>query len=87
MHSTVVLSLLISTGIFKQSMRAGNRVGIELSYRPAKLNRLAELIPWNQFLGSLNVKNFGLRSSDSMAKLAAAIPRIISTGSGLQTRM
>ncbi len=39
-------------GIFKQSMWARNRVGIGLSYRPARLNRLAELIPWNRFLGT-----------------------------------
>ncbi len=33
-----------------------NRVGIWLSYRPARLHRLAESIPWNQFLrGSLKV--------------------------------
>ncbi len=41
-------------GIFKQSMAARNRVGIGLSYWPAKLHRLAELIPWNR-LGSLKV--------------------------------
>jgi hypothetical protein len=34
---------------------ARNRVGIGLSYRPARLHRLAELIPWNRFLGSLKV--------------------------------
>jgi hypothetical protein len=44
-----------SAGIFKQSMGARNRVGIGLSYRPARLLRLAELIPWNRFLGSLKV--------------------------------
>ncbi len=27
-----------------------------MSYRPARLNRLAELVPWNQFLNSLKVK-------------------------------
>jgi hypothetical protein len=42
-------------GIFKPSMGARNRVGIELSYRPARLHRLAEFIPWNRFLGSINV--------------------------------
>ncbi len=26
-----------------------------MSYRPARLHRLAEPIPWNRFLGSLNV--------------------------------
>jgi hypothetical protein len=31
-----------------------------LTYRPARLQRLAESIPWNQFLGSLNVYKFGL---------------------------
>ncbi len=42
-------------GIFKQSMGARNRVGIGLSYRPARLHRLAEFIPWNRFLGFINV--------------------------------
>jgi hypothetical protein len=28
-----------------------------VSYRPARLHRLAELIPWNQFLDTLNVSN------------------------------
>ncbi len=32
-------------GIFKQSMGARNRGGIGLSYRPARLHRLAEFIP------------------------------------------
>ncbi len=44
----------------KQSMGARNRVGIGLSYWPARLRRLAEFIPWNQFLGSLNVYKYGL---------------------------
>jgi hypothetical protein len=42
-------------GIFKQSMEDRNRIGIGLSYRPARLHRLAELNPWNRFLGSLEV--------------------------------
>jgi hypothetical protein len=42
-------------GIFKKSMEARHRVGIGLSYRPARLYRLAELVPWNRFLGSINV--------------------------------
>ncbi len=41
-------------GIFKQYMGAGNRVGIGLSYRPARPHRLAEFIPWNRFLGCRN---------------------------------
>jgi hypothetical protein len=32
-------------GIFKQSMGVRNREGIGLSYRPAGIHRLAELIP------------------------------------------
>jgi hypothetical protein len=32
-----------------------NRIGIGLSYRPAKLHNLAESVPWNRFLGSLKV--------------------------------
>jgi hypothetical protein len=36
-------------------MGARNRVGIGLSFRPARLNRRVELIPWNRFLGSINV--------------------------------
>jgi hypothetical protein len=42
-------------GIFKESRGVRNRGGIELSYRPARLHRLAEFIPWNQFLGFINV--------------------------------
>jgi hypothetical protein len=44
-----------SEQIFKHSMGARNRVGIGLSYRPTRLHRLAELITWNQFLGSFKV--------------------------------
>ncbi len=36
-----------------------NRVGIGLSYRPARIHWLAEFIPWNRFLGSINFKNTG----------------------------
>ncbi len=52
--------LEIRAGIFKESMGVRNRVGIGLSYRPARLHWLAELIPWNRFLGSLKVYKFGL---------------------------
>jgi hypothetical protein len=40
---------------FKESMGARYQGGIGLSYRPARLHRLAEFIPWNRFLGSINV--------------------------------
>jgi hypothetical protein len=46
---------VLRAGIFKESMGARHRGGIGLSYRPARLHRLAELIPWNRFLGSINV--------------------------------
>jgi hypothetical protein len=39
----------------KQSIEARNRVGIGLSYRPARLHSLVELVPWNRFFGSLEV--------------------------------
>jgi hypothetical protein len=51
-----------SAGIFKHSLGARNRVGIGLSYRPTRLHRLLEMIPWNRFLGSLKVLKFGLRT-------------------------
>jgi hypothetical protein len=57
-------------GIFKHSMGARNRVGIGLSYRPARLHRLVELILWNRFLGSINVSKYGL---GFLAKLAFTI--------------
>jgi hypothetical protein len=54
---------VLRAGIFKQSMGARNRVEIGLSYRPARLHRLAEFIPWNRFLGSINVEKYGLVST------------------------
>jgi hypothetical protein len=49
-----------SAGICKEYMGARNRLG--LSYRPGRQTPwLAELIPWNRFLGSLKVSKFGLR--------------------------
>jgi hypothetical protein len=46
---------LYRAGIFKISMGARHRLGIGLSYRPARLHRLAELMPWHRFLGSIKV--------------------------------
>jgi hypothetical protein len=52
----ILLALWIfRAGIFKKSMGDRNREGKGLSYRPARLHRLAEFIPWNRFPGSLNV--------------------------------
>jgi hypothetical protein len=42
-------------GIFKKSMGAMHRGGIGFSYRPARLHRLAEFIPWNQCWGPINI--------------------------------
>jgi hypothetical protein len=46
-------------GILEQSIGARNLVGIVLSYRPARLHGLAELIPWNRFLGSFAAFTLG----------------------------
>ncbi len=41
---------------FLEQLLRATELGIGLSYRSARLhNRLAELIPWNIFLGSLKV--------------------------------
>jgi hypothetical protein len=50
-----LLELGTCAGILKLSMGARNRVGIVLSYRPAWLHSVAELVPWNRILGSLKV--------------------------------
>jgi hypothetical protein len=50
-----------SAWIFKQSIGARKRLGIGLSYPPARQHSLVELVPWNRFLGSLKVWKFGLR--------------------------
>jgi hypothetical protein len=42
--SPICLYSRIRAGIFKQSVVARNLVGIGLSYRPARLHRLAELV-------------------------------------------
>ncbi len=60
---------------FKQSMGARNRIGIGLSYRPDRLHRLAELIPWNRFLGSFKVEKFGLRNEPRTVATLALIAR------------
>jgi hypothetical protein len=54
-HIVQKLNWAACAGIFKQSVGASNRVGIELSYRHARLHRMAELIPWNRLLGYLKV--------------------------------
>jgi hypothetical protein len=56
---------LLRAGIFKKSMGARNREGIGLSYRPARLHRLAEFIPWNQFRGAHNHLKIRAQSTKS----------------------
>ncbi len=55
-HSINSINLSIkrysSAGIFKQPIGTRNRVGISLSYRPARLRRLAALVSCNRFLVS-----------------------------------
>jgi hypothetical protein len=54
-YQSVIILSGTSAGILEQLIGARNRVGVGLSYRPARLQRLAELILWNRFLGSLKV--------------------------------
>jgi hypothetical protein len=54
-------------GILEQS-RAKNQVEIELPYRPARLHMLVESIPWNKFLGSLQVLKYRLRNTGRVRK-------------------
>ncbi len=53
-------NILSRAGIFKKSMGARHRVGIGLLYRPARLHRLAEFIPWNRFRGPIHVQKYQL---------------------------
>jgi hypothetical protein len=43
-------------------MGARHRVGIGLLYRPARLHRLAEFIPWNRFRGPIHVQKIPAQS-------------------------
>jgi hypothetical protein len=47
-----------------------------LSYRPARLHRLAESIRRNRFLGSLNVHKYGFRFSKKLGFFVAYIDRL-----------
>jgi hypothetical protein len=49
-----------SRGIDSQPLTGRHDNPILRKYRPARLHRLAESIPWNRFLGSFNVCKFGL---------------------------
>ncbi len=68
---------ILGAGFFKQSLGAGNLVDIWLSYRPARLHCLAELVPWNRFLGSLKVWKFGLGSSRAHVAVVYIMQRLL----------
>ncbi len=55
---------------FLESMGARHRGGIGLSYRPARLHRLAEFIPWYRFLGSINFQKYGVLHVGSNEKVS-----------------
>ncbi len=67
-------------GIFKESMGARNRGGRGLSYRPARLHRLAQFIPWNRFLGSRNVYKYGLWKPPVIQKIVPKAGCDVHTG-------
>jgi len=52
---SVLATGIFCAGILEQSLGARNQVGRGLMNRSARLQRLLELIPFNQFLGSLKV--------------------------------
>jgi len=52
---------------------ARNQVGIVFSYRPARLHKLAESIPWNRFLGSIKVLKYRLCKSYSLNNFTAEV--------------
>jgi hypothetical protein len=59
-------------------MGARHRVGIGLLYRPARLHRLAEFIPWNRFRGPIHVQKYQLcrytvKMSQSLSRLLAGM--------------
>jgi hypothetical protein len=48
-------------------MGARHRVGIGLLYRPARLHRLTEFIPWNRFRGPIHVQKYQLWSAQTLS--------------------
>ncbi len=58
------------------SIGARNRVGVGLSYRFARLHRLAEQIPWNRVLGSLKVYRFVFRNLIKNERFSNLVSRL-----------
>jgi hypothetical protein len=52
LYNFCIYKVVYSASALKQSVGARNLTGIWLSYQPARLQRLAEVDPWNRFLGS-----------------------------------
>ncbi len=71
----VFVDLLWSPGI--DSQPGGPARQLYLSYRPSRLHRLAESVPRNRFLGSINVYKYGLRSPWVMWKTNFCFQRVI----------
>jgi hypothetical protein len=65
---------ILSAGILEQSMGARNRVGIGLSYWPARLQSLAESIPWIRYLDSLNVYKYTVVAVYSEESMLLMVP-------------
>jgi hypothetical protein len=62
-------------------MGARHRLGIGLSYRPARLHRLAELMPWHRFLGSIKVSKYQLWSRiQKCSQCLTLIPGLVRGG-------
>ena len=55
LRSHCTLPLMLTAFFLSVSVGARHGGGIGLSYRHARLHRLAEFIPWNRFLGSINI--------------------------------
>ncbi len=64
-------------GIFKKSMGARHGVGIGLLYRPARLHRLAEFIPWNRFRGPIHVQKYQLRQGNHLEAENYVLDRLL----------
>jgi hypothetical protein len=67
-------------------MGARNQVGIGFSYRPARLHRLAESLPWDRFLGSKKVLKYrlwcplSLRDDVPMAVVQYLLTEVLESG-------
>jgi hypothetical protein len=68
----IFVNLLRSPGI--DSQPSGPERQPYWTYRPGKLQRLAESIPWNRFLDSLYVSKYGLSGAVTSSRLQSSPP-------------